>query len=196
MITRIPVKDYNNAHLSEQFDVEFDGVRVAILEMGALVKNQVSDVIVSLINNNVALMARVTDSHHRINTMGARINEACAQVIACCQPSANDLRFVISVAKTITELDYISNEAEKIARMARTLTLDHGLSFLRHSSVEHASETALDMLRRSLEASACLDIILAGYRRHVRSSFGEHTRKTPNMSQAYSRGSAHNMALN
>jgi len=151
----------SNEHTSKQFDAELEAIRSSVLEMGVLVKNQVSDAIDSLVSSNAALMTRVIDGDHRVNTMEVKIDEECTKVIACRQPTANDLRFVMTVIKTITDLERIGDEAERIARMAKMLSLKRSLSIPRYNEVKHASETALDMLRKSLDAFAHLDVILA-----------------------------------
>ena len=148
-------------HTSKQFDAELEAIRASVLEMGELVANQVSAAINSLVNGNIALMTRVIDDDHRVNAMELKIDEECTKVIACRQPTANDLRFVMTVIKTITDLERIGDKAEKIARMAKMLSLKRSLSIPRYNEVKHASEIALDMLRKSLSAFAHLDVILA-----------------------------------
>ena len=152
---------HSNEHTSKQFDAELEAIRTSVLEMGELVKSQISDAINSLASNNVALMARVIDDDHRVNAMEVRIDEVCTQVIACRQPTANDLRFVMTVIKTITDLERIGDEAEKIARMAKMLSLNKGLSIPRYNEIKRASKIALDMLCKSLDAFARLDVTLA-----------------------------------
>ena len=152
---------HSNEHTSKQFDAELEAIRTRVLEMGELVKNQINDAIHSLVSGNVALMTRVVDDDHRVNVMEVRIDEECTKVIACRQPTANDLRFVMTVIKTITDLERIGDEAEKIARMAKMLSLNHSLSTPRYNEIERASKIALDMLCKSLDAFARLDVDLA-----------------------------------
>ena len=152
---------HSDEHTSKQFDAELEAIRASVLEMWELVINQVSDAINSLVSGNVSLMARVIDDDHRVNAMEVKIDEVCTQVIACRQPTANDLRFVMTVIKTITDLERIGDEAEKIARMAKMLALKRSLSSPRYNEVKLASKIALDMLHKSLGAFARLDVDLA-----------------------------------
>jgi phosphate transport system protein len=78
-------------------------------------------------------------------------------VIARRQPTAGDLRLVIAVIKTITDLERIGDEAEKIARMAKLLSQKSALNLPRYHEIKHAADLALDMLRKSLDAFARLD---------------------------------------
>ena len=151
----------NNYHISRQFDAELEAIRANVLQMGGLVESQIKSAVESLIGGDVALMTRVIDDDHRVNAMEIKIDEACSQVIARRQPTAGDLRLVMAVVKTITDLERIGDEAEKIARMAKLLSQKHGLALPRYHEISHAAEIALEMLRKSLDAFARLDVALA-----------------------------------
>ena len=148
-------------HTSKQFDAELEAIRAHVLQMGGLVESQIYSAINSLVEGDIALMNRVIDEDHRVNAMEVKIDEACSQVIARRQPTASDLRLVMMVVKTITDLERIGDEAEKIARMAKMLSEKHGLAIPRYNEIKHASELAIDMLRKSLDAFARLDVAMA-----------------------------------
>ncbi len=151
----------NSDHISRQFDADLEAIRASVLQMGGLVESQIKSAIESLINGDTALMTQVIENDHRVNTLEVKIDEACSQVIARRQPAAGDLRLVMAVIKTITDLERIGDEAEKIARMAKLLSQKSGLVLPRYHEIKHASDIALDMLRKSLDAFARLDIVMA-----------------------------------
>lgn len=151
----------SSEHTSKQFDAELEAIRASVLEMGELVKSQVHDAVRSLSGENVALMTRVIDGDHRVNAMEVRIDEECTRVIACRQPTANDLRFVMTVVKTTTDLERIGDEAKNIARKAKAILLGYGLTRPHYNKVKRESKMALEMLSKSLDAFACLDANLA-----------------------------------
>ncbi|TAN85588.1 MAG: phosphate signaling complex protein PhoU, partial [Gallionella sp.] len=151
----------SNEHISRQFDAELEAIRANVLQMGGLVESQVKSAIESLVGGDVALMNRVIEDDHRVNGMEVKIDEACSQVIARRQPTASDLRLVMTVVKTITDLERIGDEAEKIARMAKLLSQKNVPNLPRHHEIRHAAEIALDMLRKSLDAFARLDVVMA-----------------------------------
>ena len=148
-------------HISRQFDTELEAIRANVLQMGGLVENQIKSAVESLINGDVALMTRVIEDDHRVNAMEVKIDENCSQVIARRQPTAGDLRLIMAVVKTITDLERIGDEAEKIARMAKLLSQKNTLNLPRYHEIKHAADLALDMLRQSLDAFARLDVAMA-----------------------------------
>ncbi len=148
-------------HTSKQFDAELEAVRARVLQMGGLVESQIRLAVESLSSGDVALMNRVIADDHRVNAMEVEIDENCNQIIARRQPAAGDLRMVMTVIKTITDLERIGDEAEKIARMAKLLSQKERLILPRYNEIKHAAELALDMLRKSLDAFARLDLSTA-----------------------------------
>jgi phosphate transport system protein len=148
-------------HTSKQFDAELEAVRALVLQMGGLVESQIRLAIESLSSGDVALMNRVIADDHRVNALEVEIDENCNQIIARRQPAAGDLRMVMTVIKTITDLERIGDEAEKIARMAKLLSQKERLILPRYNEIKHAAELALDMLRKSLDAFARLDLTTA-----------------------------------
>lgn len=151
----------NKDHISRQFDAELEAIRANVLQMGGMVESQIKSAVESLLSGDVALMTRVIEDDHRVNAMEVKIDEACSQVIARRQPTAGDLRLVMAVVKTITDLERIGDEAEKIARMAKLLSQKNSLNLPRYQEIKHAADLALDMLRKSLDAFARLDVTMA-----------------------------------
>ncbi len=148
-------------HTSKQFDAELEAVRARVLQMGGLVESQIRLAIEALVSGDVPLMNRIINDDHRVNAMEVEIDESCNQIIARRQPAAGDLRMVMTVIKTITDLERIGDEAEKIARMGKLLAQRNNLILPRYTEIKHAAELALDMLRKSLDAFARLDLAYA-----------------------------------
>ena len=151
----------NSEHTSKQFDAELEAVRARVLQMGGMVENQISLAIESLISGDVELMNRVIEDDHRVNALEVEIDESCNRILVRRQPAAGDLRMITTVIKTITDLERIGDEAEKIARMAKLLSQKERLRHPRYNQIQQASEIALDMLRKSLDAFARLDLSMA-----------------------------------
>lgn len=148
-------------HTSKQFDAELEAVRARVLQMGGLVESQIRLAVEALVSGDVPLMNRIINDDHRVNAMEVEIDESCNQIIARRQPAAGDLRMVMTVIKTITDLERIGDEAEKIARMGKLLSQRKSLILPRYTEINRAAEMALDMLRKSLDAFARLDLAYA-----------------------------------
>ena len=136
----------SSEHTSKQFDAELDAVRAQVLQMGGLVESQIRLAIEALISDDVALMERVINDDHRVNALEVQIDESCSQIIALRQPAAGDLRMVLTVVKTITDLERIGDEAAKIARMGKLVSQKKSLILPRYTEIKLIAELALDML--------------------------------------------------
>jgi phosphate transport system protein len=144
-------------HISKQFDAELEDVRTRVLQMGGLVEEQIRRAADTLVTGDMAEINAVQENDHRVNAMEVDLDEACSHIIARRQPAAGDLRLLIAVIKTITDLERIGDEAEKIARMAK-LIHDAERMHMPRIEIRHVASLALAMLRKSLDAFARLDV--------------------------------------
>ena len=145
-------------HISKQFNAELEAVRSSVLQMGGLVEEQIEQAIQALTTGNINLIEQVIADDSRVNAMEVSIDEICSQIIARRQPTAGDLRMIMAVIKTITDLERIGDEAAKIARMAKLIYDSKRKYMPRLVEIRHVANIALDMLRKSLDAFARLDV--------------------------------------
>jgi phosphate transport system protein len=147
----------NSGHTSKQYDAELESVRARVLLMGELVGKQVRLAIAALSRGDVEQIDRIIADDHHVNALEVGIDESCSQIIARRQPTANDLRMVIMVIKTITDLERIGDEAKKIAIAAKNLSQKKNLTLPRFDKIKNVTNLTLNMLRQSLDAFAKLD---------------------------------------
>ena len=148
-------------HASKQYDLDLDSIRSRVLQMGGLVESQIRRALEALASGERALIDDVIAGDQRVNAMEVALDGDCSQVIVKRQPAANDLRMIFAITKTVTDLERMGDEAQKIARMAKSIHergVPHAASLV---EVRHASEQALSMLRRTLDAFARLDTATA-----------------------------------
>ncbi|MGN6668262.1 MAG: phosphate signaling complex protein PhoU, partial [Trinickia sp.] len=96
-----------------------------------------------------------------VNTMEVEIDEECSNVIARRQPAARDLRLLLAISKTITNLERAGDEAEKIAKRVKRLTEDGTSRTVNIAEIKLSGEMAVTILRRALDAFARLDTVAA-----------------------------------
>jgi phosphate transport system protein len=144
------------SHISSQFNAELEEVRQRVLAMGGLVEQQIVDASRALMELDGVLGEEVARNDYRVNQQEVLIDEECSGILARRQPTAGDLRLVYAIIKTITDLERIGDEAEKIARMAVDLA---GQERVGGPLVEvgHLSRHVLQMVHDALDAFARMD---------------------------------------
>ncbi len=151
----------NSEHTLKQFDAELEAVRSRVLQMGGLVEDQIGRAVEALMVGDPALAARVVEDDHRVNGLEVAIDEECSSIIARRQPAAVDLRMLMMIVKTITDLERIGDEAAKIARMTQLIYESERPTFPRMGEIRTVADIALGMLRNALDAFARLDLGVA-----------------------------------
>ena len=149
-------EDYGQ-HISQQFNAELEEVRSHFLAMGGLVEKQVGDAMHSLLDADSALAVSVQANDHKINAMETRIDEELVRILARRQPAASDLRMIIAISKSLTDLERIGDEAAKIARYAQVLC-EEGESPRGYMETRHIGNQVRLMIHDTLDAFARLDI--------------------------------------
>ena len=147
-----------NEHIYKQFDADMEAVRARVLEMGGLVEEQVNQAVEALISGNTKLAEQVIEQDHKVNALEVAADEACTHIIALRQPAAGDLRMILTIIKTITDLERIGDEAAKIARFAIKVYDSDRIHAPRYNEIKYMAGLATKMLRESLDAFARLDV--------------------------------------
>ncbi len=143
-----------NKHISRQFNTELDKVRSQVLVMGGLVEKQLDDAIVSMHNQDFKLAEKVKATDVKINSLEVAIDESCTRIIAKRQPAASDLRLILAIIKTITDLERIGDVAERIACMVLENANKPQPPLI---SLENMAYRTIKMLHDVLDAFARLD---------------------------------------
>ena len=108
-------------HTNRQFSADLEAIRSQFLEMGGLVETMIRDAVEALQTGDLMLVDRVREREREVNRHEVEIDERISQVIARHQPTAVDLRTLLSVSKMLTDMERCGDEAEKIAKVARRL---------------------------------------------------------------------------
>jgi len=143
-------------HISRQFNEELEEIRNKVLAMGGLVEEQTENAVISLVSGDIELAEAMISNDYQVNAFEVAIDEESTQILARRQPTASDLRLVVAVIKTITDLERIGDQAEKIGRMAVHLA-DMERPRSQYSELQHLGDQVRNMLRGALDAFARMD---------------------------------------
>jgi len=147
-------------HISRQFNEELEEVRSKVLQMGGIVEEQLGNAVNAvraLVDGNAVLAAEVVTNDYRVNALEVEIDEECTRILALRQPAASDLRLVIAVIKTITDLERIGDEAKRVGKMVEA-ELHGALNEEVRQELEHMGDLVRNMLRLVLNAFARTDV--------------------------------------
>jgi phosphate transport system protein len=147
-------------HIVKQFDVELNQIRDRVMQLGGIVERQIDKAMEALADGDLVLCEQVINADHEVNRLEVELDEACTHIIARRQPTAVDLRMIMMVIKTITDLERVGDEAKKIAKQARAM---HSSDIAHAPRIElrHAAQIVIAMLRQALDAFARSDSSVA-----------------------------------
>ncbi|ACT47198.1 phosphate signaling complex protein PhoU [Methylotenera mobilis] len=148
----------HSEHTFKQYDAELEALRGKVLEMGGLVEQQIVQALEALVKLDSNLAKEVMVSDQLVNALEVQIDEGCSQIIARRQPAAGDLRMVMMMVKTITDLERIGDEATKIARTAQKIFDEDRMYKPRFNEIKSMVALVREMLRTALDGFARLDV--------------------------------------
>ncbi len=143
-------------HISRQFNVELEEIRSKVMAMGGLVEEQIENATASLVSADIEQAEGVISRDYQVNALEVAIDEESIKILARRQPTAGDLRLIVAVIKTITDLERMGDQAEKVARMAVHLA-DMERPKNQYSELQHMGDLVRKMLRGALDAFARMD---------------------------------------
>jgi phosphate transport system protein len=156
-MTMLSDQDNLHGHISKQYDHELFEIRSRVLSLGGLVEEQIARAVQSLMEGDIELAERVIADDYKVNSLEVSIDEECTQILALRQPTARDLRLVVAVIKTITDLERIGDEAKRIAR--------HGIDLASHypkknqlTEVGQLAREVRALIRQALDSFVRMDV--------------------------------------
>jgi phosphate transport system protein len=147
----------SDKHLSTQFDADLNALSARLMEMAGLVESQTRSAIEALTHFNIEVADRVIATEERVNAMEVQIDRELSSIIGRRQPTARDLRLLMAISRMTANLERAGDEAQKIARMVKSMIASGSARALPVSELHLAVELAAGLLRKSLDAFARLD---------------------------------------
>jgi phosphate transport system protein len=145
-------------HISSQFDSELTSISSQVLEMGGLVETQIQKAIFALSQFDLDAANEVSVTESQVNAMELDIDRHLSSIIARRQPAASDLRLLMAISKTTANLERVGDEAEKMARMVRSIIESGSPRNLPSVELRYAANLASGLLNKALDAFARLDV--------------------------------------
>ena len=154
------IKDPSIGHTVKRFDGEMSHINQLVLEMGRLVLDQIQRALKALREEDLAGALDVIDRDKQVNQLDVRIDDEVLKLLAKRQPMASDLRDVITVAKTVTDLERAGDEIRKIGLLVERLYENGNPSPNRNllRDIDSMAKYAASMLRQSLESFDEVDV--------------------------------------
>jgi phosphate transport system protein len=147
-------------HISRRFNEDLEHVRTRVLAMGGMVEELLGKAISALIEGDSSLGESVSKDDLAVNGMEIQIDEECSRILATRAPAAGDLRLVVAIIKTITDLERIGDEGEKIGNIASRLAAMERPEN-KYREVKHMGRIVSEMVHDALDAFARMDAQLA-----------------------------------
>jgi phosphate transport system protein len=150
----------NDPHIASAFDRDLEAIQALVMRMGGLVEQATLDAARALEARDEELARAVQAGDKAIDALEAQVQDECARVIAMRQPTATDLRTVLSVLKVATSLERMGDYAKNIAKrtsVLATFTPIEGTA----GTVRRMAKQVEQMLKDALDAYIRRDAALA-----------------------------------
>jgi phosphate transport system protein len=143
-------------HIVSRFNADLEQLRSNVLQMGGLVEAQLKLALRALLEGDSAAGDEVVRAEYEVNSMQVSIDDECSRILATRAPAASDLRLVVAIIKTVTDLERIGDEAEKVGYIG-----SHHASMERPADhyrvMRHLGRVVQEIVRDALDAFARLD---------------------------------------
>jgi len=105
-------------------DQELDKIRKALLRMGGLVERMISEAMAALIDRDNSRAEAVIRTDAEVDELEKEIDGLCNRMLALQQPTAGDLRFLVSTMKISNDLERMGDSAVNVAQAIEILNLE------------------------------------------------------------------------
>jgi phosphate transport system protein len=148
-VPSFPVPRSTAEHISRDFETELRELRAQLLAMGARCERVVGVAFDAFLRGSTDLVADVEALDAQIDRDEIEINALILRILALRQPVADDLRFLATALRLITDLERIGDEAVNIGE--RTVRDGGAVPEPVGRDLTTMSVAALDMLHLALD---------------------------------------------
>jgi len=145
-------------HTFQRYEAELMTLKEKVMSMGGLVEKAIKRSMNSLVKQDVKRAEKVIQRDSAINDLEMEIDGMTRNLLALRQPAANDLRFVITTIKIVSDLERMGDLAENIAKK-KLATEEYPLPYI--ASLQLLSDQVLEQLSLAIQAFGKGDTELA-----------------------------------
>ena len=133
--------------------------------MADLVERAIDDALGAIMKKSDDLALEVIRKDDEVDIIEVEVEQECLRLLAMRQPVREDLRFVFTIIKIITELERIGDQAVNIAERALELNREGLIKPL--MDIPKMADIVIEMVREAIEAFEARDIdkLMEVYRR-------------------------------
>lgn len=147
-----------NVHTLRRFDDELTQLKERVLFMGGLVERAIGNAVKSMLEQDGKLARKTISRDSAINDLEVQCDDITRSIIVRRQPAANDLRFIITIIKVVTDLERMGDLAAGLAEEAIQIQDYPPVDF---SHLEAMGNQVQQQVNRALDALSRGDIDLA-----------------------------------
>jgi phosphate transport system protein len=134
----------------QQFDRQLQRLQDSLVQMSEMVCQAISDSIAALKARDLELAREVVARDDEINALRFEVDEACLAILATQQPTASDLRRVVSAMNVVLDLERMGDHAANVAKIAIRIGDEPPLKPL--IDIPYMAKQCCDMLRSAMAA--------------------------------------------
>ena len=142
-------------------EYELSRINEIIYEMFDLVKTQIQEAKSSLLGMDMELAESIIRRELRVNALEITIDRECENLLACYNPVAADLRFVISIIKIGESLERIGDHAYRIAKYIQGGDVKKDSPLLKELNIADLFNIVESMLENAMNALENQDTVIA-----------------------------------
>jgi phosphate transport system protein len=131
-------------------DQDLDRIRQALLRMGGLVERMIGDSMRALVERDAARAGDVVRADDDVDRLQVEIDGLCNRMLALQQPTAVDLRFLVSTMKIATDLERMGDCAVNVAQAVEVLNQEPPLK--PYIDLPRLAELTRGMVREALDS--------------------------------------------
>jgi phosphate transport system protein len=150
-------------HTLKKFDEELSTLNDLVMKMGGAVEEQLRLGVRSLETRDARLAEQVVEGDRQIDRYELQADQEIAQLIALRAPLGVDLRTILTLSKTVNDLERVGDECKKLAKVSLALIDCAGdrMEAPMVAEIAGVSKLSAAILRGALDALVRLDLAQA-----------------------------------